>query len=147
MQYQNKVVDRYCNSLLESEPLQKYWEEKGGLLFTEFNTTYGQNGILRALDAIRFPDLDKGAYRSKGNYEAIGHLIKSNEVELIEVHGWGLYGFGQIVGKSEIVQKHWTPKRVTKVIITINPKFDPKKNPDTATREVFEKYGIKIFIP
>lgn len=94
MQYQNKIVDRFCNSPLESQPLQKYWEEKGGLLFTEFNTTFGQNGLLRALDAIRFPELEREAYRSKDNYEAIAQLMKNNEVELIEVHSWGFYGFG-----------------------------------------------------
>jgi len=107
MQYQNKVTNRYCNSLLESKPLQKYWEEKGGLLFTEFNTTYGQKGILRALDAIRFPELKSGAYRSKDNYETISELIKNHDVELIEVHGWGFYGFrlnsGKIRDSSEIL--------------------------------------------
>ena len=144
MEYKNKVTDRLCNSLLESKPLQQYWEENGGLLFTEFNTTYGLKGMMRALDAIRFPKLERGAYRSTGNYETIANLIKNYEVELIEVHGWGFYGFGQLIGKSEIVQKYWEPKKVSKVLITINPKYDSKRNPDSPTLEVFEKFSIKV---
>lgn len=81
----------------------------------------------------------------RGNYETISYLIKNNEVELIEVHGWGFYGFGQIVGKSEIVQKYWEPKKVKKVLITFSPKYDSERNPDLPTFEVFEKFGIKVY--
>lgn len=147
MEYKNKVTTRFCNSLLKSKPLQKYWDDNGGLLFTEFNTTFGLKGKLRALDAIRFPCLETGVYRAAGNYEAIANLIKNNEVELIEVHGWGFYGFGQIVGKSEIVQKYWEPKKVSKVLITFSPKYDSQRSLDLPTFEVFEKFGITVYSP
>ena len=133
--------------MLESKPLQQYWEENGGLLFTEFNTIYDLKGMSRALDAIRFPNIERGAYRATGNYETIANLIKNNEVELIEVHSWGFYGFGQLIGKSEIVQKYWEPKKVSRVLITINPKYDSEKNPDLPTLEVFKKFGIKVYAP
>jgi hypothetical protein len=148
MGFMNRVTERFCNSPLESVPLKQYWQEKGGLLFTEFNTTYGLKGNLRAFDAIRFPDLETGAYRAHGNYEAIKSLIKNFEVELIEVHDWGFHSFGQIVGKTEIVKKHWAPKKIRKVLITVDPKhFHPKTNPDPPTQEVFKKYQVSVYIP
>lgn len=138
----------FCNSVKESDKLRQYLKGKGGLVFTEFNTTYRHKGKLRALDAIRFPELEQGIYRASGNYENIELLIKNNEVELIEVHFWGFYGFGQLIGKSEIVLKHWSPKKINKIFITLGSnEFHPEKNPDPLTEEVFKKFDIEIFVP
>jgi len=138
----------YCNSVLESHALEQYWNEKGGLVYTEFNTTYGFEGKMRALDAIRFPELEKGIFRARHRYEEIKSLITKYEVELIEVLNWGFYGFGQLVGKSEIVQNHWSPKKIKKILITLGPnEFHPEKNPDPLTEEVFKKFEIEIFVP
>jgi hypothetical protein len=139
---------QYCNSALESRALEQYWNEKGGRVYTEFNTTYGFEGKMRALDAIRFPELEKGMFRARNKYYEIKSLIANYEVELIEVHNWGFYGFGQLVGKSEIFGKYWSPKRTKKVLIILGPnEFHPQKNPDRLTEEVFEKFGIEIFVP
>jgi hypothetical protein len=138
----------YCNSVLESRALEQYWNEKGGRVYTEFNTTYGFEGKMRALDAIRFPELEKGIFRARHRYEEIKSLIAKYEVELIEVHHWGFYGFGQLVGKSEIFQKYWSPKRIKKVMIILSPKeYHPQTNPDLLAEEVFKKFGIEIFVP
>lgn len=139
---------KLCNSVKESEKLWQYLNGKGGLVYTEFNTTYGFKGNLRALDAIRFPELEQGIHRASGNYEKIRFLIKNYEVELIEVHNWGFYGFGQLIGKSEITQKYWTPKKIKKILITMGPhEFHPETNPDPLTEEVFKKFDIEIFVP
>jgi hypothetical protein len=69
-------------------------------------------------------------------------------VELIEVHNWGFYGFGQLIGKSEIVQKYWSPKKIKKVLVTLGPQeYHPEKKPDPLTEEVFKKFDIEIFVP
>jgi hypothetical protein len=120
---------KLCNSVLESEKLEQYLSGKGGLVFTEFNTTYGFMGKTRALDAIGFPELENGIKRALGNYANIKSLIKNYEVELIEVHKWGFYGFGQLVGKSEIVQKYWSPKKIKKILIILGSyEFHPETN-------------------
>ena len=109
MEFQNswKVGDGPTN---EDEKLKVYYDEVGGLFFTEFNTTQGQRGKLRALDAIRFPDLETGIYKSSGNYDTIRNLIPEHSVELIEVHKWGFYVLGQLIGKYRITEKYWDPK-------------------------------------
>jgi hypothetical protein len=33
-----------CNSVLESRAFEQYWNEKGGLVYAEFNTAYGFEG-------------------------------------------------------------------------------------------------------
>ena len=65
----------YCTSVLESRALEQYWNEKGGRVYTEFNTTHGFEGKMRALDAIRFPELEKGIFRAGQRYEEIKSLI------------------------------------------------------------------------
>ncbi len=80
-----KESDKLCNSVKESGKLQQYLNGKSGLIFTEFNTKFRHKGKLRALDAIRFPELEQGIYRASGNYENIELLIKNNEIELIDV--------------------------------------------------------------
>jgi hypothetical protein len=89
----------------ESERLFQYYREKGGLVFREFNTTQEINGRPRSIDAIRFPELETGIFTARGNYPMIRQLIEKHIVELIEVHKWGFYGFGQLIGKKEIVEK------------------------------------------
>jgi hypothetical protein len=37
---------KLCNSVRESEKLWQYLNGKGGLVYTEFNTTYGFEGNL-----------------------------------------------------------------------------------------------------
>lgn len=141
-----EVEDGYSSK--EARKLKQYFDEKRGLIFTQFNTTQGVEGKLRSLDAIRFPNQEKEIYKAKGNYENIAQLIEEQTVELIEVHKWGFYRFGQLIGKSEIVKKYWNPKRIKKVLITLSPTtFQPEKNPDPPTEEVFEKFGITVFTP
>jgi hypothetical protein len=135
-------------SLRESEKLFQYYQEKGGLVFREFNTTQGIEGKPRSIDAIRFPELEIGIHTARGNYNEIRPLIENHTVELIEVHKWGFYGFGQLIGKKEIVKKYWNPKEMKMVLITANlTNFHPETKPDPPTEEVFKKYGISIYIP
>jgi len=148
MSYVNPWEVGFGPSIREDRKLLEYYEEKGGLVFTEFNTTQSMAGRLRALDAIRFPQLEKGIYQSAGNYNRIKKLIREHPVELIEVHKWGLYGFGQLVGKSYIVEHHWHPKQTTKILITLSPnRYHPGKNPDPITRSVFDAFDIEVYVP
>ena len=143
-----KESDKLCNSVKETEKLRQYLNGKGGLVYTEFNTTDGLGGKVRALDAIRFPKLENRIDKAFGHYEKIRSTMQNHEVELIEVHKWGFYGFGQLVGKSEIVQKYWFPMKVKKVLITLGSyEFHPETNPDPLTEEVFKKFDIEIFVP
>jgi hypothetical protein len=138
----------FCNSALESRALEQYWNEKGGRIYTEFNTAYGFEGKMRTLDAIRFPELEKGMLRARNRYEEIKSLVAKYEVELIEVHHWGFYGFGQLIGKSEIFAKYWSPKSAKKVLIILSPKeFHPQTKPDPLTEEVFKKFAIEVYVP
>jgi hypothetical protein len=61
----------------------------------------------------------------------------------------GFYGLGQIIGKSMIVEKYWTPKKkIKKGLITLGPKlFHPVQKPDPATEEVFRQFDVKVFVP
>ena len=105
-------------------------------------------GKKRALDAIRFPQLEKGRYRSAGNYDKLRELIQKHKMELIEVHNWGFSGFGQLVGKSYILEHHWNPHRFDKVLITLSAKtYHPDTRPDPVTRSVFDAFDIKVYIP
>jgi hypothetical protein len=132
----------------ESERLFQYYSEKGGLVFREFNTTEGIVGRTRSIDAIRFPELKTGIYTAFGNYPIITQLIEKHHVELIEVHKWGFYGLGQLIGKKEIVEKYWNPKEINLVLITSNlTAYHPEMNPDPPTEEVFEKYGVSVYVP
>jgi hypothetical protein len=60
----------YCNSAIEAKELEQYRREKGVLIHAEFNTTHGLKGKLRALDAIRFPDLEKGVFEASSKHVA-----------------------------------------------------------------------------
>jgi len=132
----------------ESVRLFQYYIEKEGLVFREFNTTQGIQGKSRSIDAIRFPELDTGIYTARGNYSEIRQLIENHLVELIEVHKWGFYGLGQLIGKKEIVEKYWNPKEIKLVLITANlTSFHPETNTDPPTEEVFKKFGVSVFVP
>ena len=132
----------------ESERLFQYYNEKGGLFFKEFNTTQGIEGRPRSIDAIRFPELETGIFKAQGNYTAIKELIETSLVELVEVHKWGFYALGQLIGKEELVKKYWNPKEIRKVLITVNLSgFHPETKPDPPTEEVFQKFDVSIYVP
>ena len=132
----------------ENQKLLQYHEDKGGLLFTEFNVTQGMPGKKRSLDAIRFPQLEKDSYQSAGNYEKLKELIQKYKVELIEVHKWGFYGFGQLIGKSYILEQQWNPHHFEKVLITMSSEtYHPETKPDPVTRSVFDAFDIKVYVP
>ncbi|NLD66331.1 MAG: hypothetical protein GX648_07140 [Crenarchaeota archaeon] len=148
MANKNKAMKRYCDSAQETEKLLQYWRRFGGLVFTEFNTTHGYGGKMRRLDAIRFPELESRVHKTADRYEEIRELVGKHAVELIEVHNWGFYGFGQLVGKAEIFRKYWSPKNMKLIFIVMGAhEFDPVTNPDPLTEDVFRKYGIEIFVP
>ena len=148
MNFSNPWDVEYGRSRKENLKLKQYFEENSGLAFTEFNTTQGMEGNLRALDAILFPGLETGVYKSSGNYSEIEELIQENPVKLIEVHKLGFYGFGQLVGKEKLVKKYWNPKETKKVLVTLSPEeYHPERNPDPLTREVFDEFDIEVFVP
>jgi len=148
MDFQNPWDTGFGCSRDENIRLKKYLEKNRNLAFAEFNTTHGLEGSKRALDAILFPGLEGHTYKSRGNYENIKKLIEDHPVELIEVHGWGFYVLGQLIGKEHIVQKYWNPLETQKVLLTMDSKkYHPKKSPDKPTQEVFEKYGVEVYVP
>jgi len=148
MDFENPWNINTGHSKRENIALKQYFTENKGLMFTEFNTTQSMKGNLRALDAILFPELEESKYKSTGNYSKIRELIKENTVELIEVHKWGFYALGQLVGKEKLVKKHWNPKETQKVLVTLDPEiYHPEKNSDSPTREVFDESNIEIFVP
>lgn len=138
---------------LEDPYLEAYHEQEGGLVFTEFNVASPVPGSRqRRLDAIRFPDApggNEGIYRysPRKNHETIARLIKAYPVEAIEVHKWGFYVFGQLVGKRELLWIHWDPVSVEPVLLpTTHGKgaYHPDVHEDPATEAVFEKHGIRV---
>jgi len=132
----------------ENLKLKEYIDKRKGLTFTEFNTTQGKKGKQRRLDAILFPDMERGVYKSAGNYPKIKELIEKHPIELIEVHKWGFYPLGQLIGKEKILKKHWNPKETQKVLITLNPnRYHPKLNPDPLTKKVFDELDVEVFVP
>jgi hypothetical protein len=72
----------YCNSVKESEVLWQYLNGKGGLVYTEFNTTHGDKGNLRALDAIRFPELEQGFLALLEIMKKLDYLSKTTKWSL-----------------------------------------------------------------
>lgn len=148
MGYLNKWKIEDGPSPRESERLWQYYQANGGLFFREFNTTKYLEGRTRSIDAIRFPNLESGFYKAQGNYLQIKEIIQEQPVEVIEVHKWGFYALGQLIGKAEILEKYWSPKDVSKVLIMSNlTSFHPASKPDPPTEEIFKKHNISIHVP
>lgn len=139
----------------EDEHLAAYHEQRGGLLFAEVNVAYPVTGSRqRRLDGVLFPNPphnhDQEAYHyTPSNRPYIRELIQNHTAELIEVHSWGFYGFGQIVGKARIVQNEWNPANIRKVFIPDNNArgpFYPNEDPDPATEDVFDEFDINVVV-
>jgi len=139
----------------EDAHLEAYHEQRGGLLLVEVNVAYPVTGSRqRRLDGILFPNppqnRDGEAYHyTSSNRPLIRELIQSCTAELIEVHSWGFYGFGQIVGKAHIVQDEWNPADIRKVFISDNNArgpYYPDENSDPATEKVFDDFGVDVVI-
>jgi hypothetical protein len=139
----------------EDAHLEAYHEQRGGLLLVEVNVAYPVTGSRqRRLDGILFPNppqnRDGEAYHyTSSNRPLIRELIQSRTAELIEVHSWGFYGFGQIVGKAHIVQDEWNPADIRKVFIPDNNArgpYYPDENPDPATEKVFDDFGVDVVV-
>lgn len=115
-------------------------------MFVEVNTAYPKTGSLqRRLDGVLFPnppsEFNECAYRyTPANRPGIQELFSEHVAELIEVHDWGFFGFGQIVGKARLVETEWDPYALRRVFIPTNP----GKLPDSATESVFEDFMIEV---
>jgi len=137
----------------EGEHLLDYHKSRGGLLFTEVNVAYPVTGSRqRRLDGVLFPnppdEFDTDAYHyTSDNRSSIKSLIGTRVAELIEVHSWGFYGFGQIVGKSRIVEREWDPHDIRRVFIpdnNVRNPYYPNEKPDPATESVFDDFDITV---
>jgi hypothetical protein len=139
----------------EDDHLVRYHERRGGLLFSEVNVAHPVPGSRqRRLDGVLFPDppegLDGDAYHyTPSNRAGIRDLLRDRTAELIEVHAWGFYGFGQLVGKAAIVENEWNPEAVQKVFIPDNDgrsPYYPDENPDPATEAVFDQFDVDVVV-
>ncbi|MDI9578105.1 MAG: hypothetical protein QM398_08235 [Thermoproteota archaeon] len=58
------------------------------------------------------PELESRVHKTANKYEETREFVDKHVVELVEVHNWGFYGFGQLVGKSEVFKKYWSTNSV-----------------------------------
>lgn len=139
----------------EDKQLAEYHEHRGGLLFTEVNVAYPVSGSRqRRLDGVLFPNPpdghDGGAYHyTPANRPEIRELMQHCVSELIEVHSWGFYGFGQLVGKAAIIENEWKPADVRKVFIPDNDgrsPYYPDETSDPATEAVFDEFDVDVVV-
>jgi len=137
-------------STRENKLIKKYYEKKGGLVVTEVNVTDGiKDSRQRRLDAVRFPgEKDRIIEYSDIGREKVSDLFESEEAELIEVHNWGFYVFGQLVGKEEVLKENWRLKETRKVLLVDNGasggSYKSQFSRDEATHEIFDKYNIEV---
>ena len=132
----------------EDELLATYFEQEGGLLFTEVNVAYlDEGGVQRRIDAVRVtepPREDTGAYSyGSENRRTIWSFIENYTVELIEVHGWGFHLFGQLLGKAGIVRDELDPHDLRLIAIPTNRDVGFS---DPPTAAIFEEYGIDVTV-
>lgn len=136
-------------STRENKLILQYFQEKGGLVITEFNVTDGvSDSRQRRLDAIRVPEEDDRIKEyGATSRNQVANLISSQKCELIEVHGWGFYVLGQLIGKHEILEQYWETKETEKVLIVDNEAggpYHPDERKDKATHEVFDRHNIEV---
>ena len=128
--------------------LETYFDQEGGLLYTEVNVAYlGDGGVQRRIDAIRVTDPSRGKtgtydYCSE-NRRTIWDFIESHTVELIEVHGLGFRLFSQLLGKAGIIRDELNLHGLRLIAIPTDKKGSFSDPPTTA---IFEKYGIDVTV-
>ncbi|MFB6215697.1 MAG: hypothetical protein ABEJ72_01825 [Candidatus Aenigmatarchaeota archaeon] len=136
-------------STRENRLIHQYFEENGGLIFTEFNVADGvPNSRQRRLDAIRFPIGDDRIQEyNSSKREEVASLLADQKCELIEVHGWGFYVLGQLIGKQELLEQHWDTEETEKVLIVDNEaggEYHPDERRDEATHDVFDAHDVQV---
>lgn len=123
-------------------------------MFTEFNVAAKMPGSrMRRLDGIRFPEplggLTGAFVSGSENRTLVEEMFRRCTVELIEVHRWGFYALGQVVGKRRLLEGHWAPKEIHSVLIVDNsksPQYRPSEDPDPAAEWVFRDFGIRVVV-
>lgn len=122
--------------------MAQYFEQQGGLLFTQVNVTYPvESSVGRYLDGLRIidPPSNHGEMYSYGseNREVVWDLLKDHRVEVVEVHDWGLDVFGDCLGKAAIIEREFNPPEVQRTVLVANgPPEDP------AVEQVYDEFGV-----
>lgn len=122
--------------------MEKYFDQRGGLLFNQVNVAYEVEGLgARYVDGIRIIDPPKGegemySYGSE-NRETIWKLLRNHRVDVVEVHNWGFDVLGHCIGKAAIIEKEFDPEEVKKTVIVVDGRPE-----EPTVEQVYEELDV-----
>ena len=139
----------------EDKLLLKYWEQVGGIIFTEvfvgkggIQKWTGDNAKPRRIDGVRVfsPSKNNGlsegivTFNKKSNFQEFQQILSSGQVEVIEVkHSLDRVVLGQVIIGADLLEMEYNLANLTQVVIC--------ENGDSVLEAVCKKRNIKVWIP